>query len=189
MRKRKIARPVCFVKQNKLFFREGEDNTKLKSSANSTGWNCLPIRIKIQIYEWLSLRKKRRRITLIKSISQSRRLALRLRLGSQLYFSRANDGVLVHGVLEAVESRILKYLFKAEARKEHSCQTFFASHIGPRANLVAFSPILLVFECIFVFKLLKVVFWVANCFESCPTTARFWLKNEQFCGLNSGWQQ
>ena len=45
--KRKITRPVCFVKKSKLRFRDGQDNTKLKLSANSTGWNSLPIRIKI----------------------------------------------------------------------------------------------------------------------------------------------
>ena len=47
----------------------------------------------------------------------------------------------------------------------------------------------LVLKCVSIFKFPTITFSVANCFESCPNTPQFRLKNAQFCGRNSGWRR
>ena len=67
VRKMKITRPVCFVKQNKLFF-----------VYDFFYWTQTKHFVEfLMMMPWLFFRKKCRRITQIKSVSQPRRLASR----------------------------------------------------------------------------------------------------------------
>ena len=68
---------------------------------------------------WLFLRKKCRRITLIKSVSQPRLLTSRRDLNFTFPSQTTaflSQSIISHRVLEAVASRILKSLFRLEVR-------------------------------------------------------------------------